>query len=273
VYSFVPLPRGLVALVLLLAAPLVAGELFPQPLHLTRQITDPVVGTTTIVDEYYVGNRAVSLSGDVTAIADYGEGTLTRIDHAAGVYSITRFDDLARAVERSSPAPLGAAAERRAWNVERREPGAVAGRPADLVRLTPPAGRRNEGLVRVDVALDRSITLPRAAIEVIAGIAWPARRHEEHGLLLQALGGGGELRAAAAAHSATLPLPLRQSSTYVVGSDTLTIVSEIVRVGSELPPAGRLLIPHGARLEEDVIVRLPVMLEQIDAAPPHSPRQ
>jgi hypothetical protein len=40
------------------ALPAVAAPvLFPTPLHITREVTDPVTATTTVVDEYCHGNR------------------------------------------------------------------------------------------------------------------------------------------------------------------------------------------------------------------------
>ena len=43
-----------------------AETLFPSPLHLTRRITDPLSGATSIVvEEYCSGNRVVTIQGRV----------------------------------------------------------------------------------------------------------------------------------------------------------------------------------------------------------------
>ncbi|HEX6088023.1 MAG TPA: hypothetical protein VF266_26070 [Thermoanaerobaculia bacterium] len=108
--------------------------LFPAPLHLTREVTDPIGGSKTVIEEYCHGNRVVSVSGSRTAIAEYDKGTVTTIDFAAGTYSIATFDELAKA-----------------W----RTPRAAA---APAMRVTP----------------DRRHTISREAAEVLLGIAYPA---------------------------------------------------------------------------------------------------
>lgn len=54
--------------------------LFPSPLHLTRQISDPVSQSTSIVDEFCYANRVVSVSNDRTSIVDFATRELTTID-------------------------------------------------------------------------------------------------------------------------------------------------------------------------------------------------
>lgn len=73
-----------------------AEPLFPAPLHITRQIQDPLAGTTVVLDEYGYGNRLVSVRGSKTSIADYERGELTEIDRDTATYSVTRFEALAR---------------------------------------------------------------------------------------------------------------------------------------------------------------------------------
>jgi hypothetical protein len=108
--------------------------LFPAPLHLTREVTDPIGGSKTVIEEYCHGNRVVSVSGSRTAIAEYDKRTVTTIDFAAGTYSIATFDELAKA-----------------W----RTPRAAA---APAMRVTP----------------DRRHSVSREAAEVLLGIAYPA---------------------------------------------------------------------------------------------------
>ena len=78
---------------------LAAGPLFPAPLHLTRQVQDPISERTTVFDEYASGNRLISVRGSRTSIADYEKGELIEIDRDAGTYSVTRFDAIARATK------------------------------------------------------------------------------------------------------------------------------------------------------------------------------
>jgi len=73
------------------------GALFPTPLHLVRRIEDPISHTTTTLDEYCYGDRIVTVNGSRVAIADYGEQRLTEIDHARAAFSITPFQDIAKA--------------------------------------------------------------------------------------------------------------------------------------------------------------------------------
>ena len=44
--------------------------LFPQPVHLTRQITDPFAAAPVVVEQYCYGNRVVTVRGARTTIAD-----------------------------------------------------------------------------------------------------------------------------------------------------------------------------------------------------------
>src|SRR5262245_33193591 len=74
-----------------------AEPLFPTPLHITRQVHDPITDRTFVLDEYAQGNRLVSVSGAKTSIADYEKGELTEIDRDTATYSVTRFDAIAKA--------------------------------------------------------------------------------------------------------------------------------------------------------------------------------
>ena len=39
-----------------------ATTLFPTPLHLTRQVQDPISGSTVVLNEYAYGNRLISVN-------------------------------------------------------------------------------------------------------------------------------------------------------------------------------------------------------------------
>ncbi|HEY0788247.1 MAG TPA: hypothetical protein VGE86_06360, partial [Thermoanaerobaculia bacterium] len=143
-----------------------AEPLFPQPLHLTREIHDPVTGSVTVVDEYFFGSRAVSVAPDATVIVDYARGESTRIERR-GTYSVASLDDLARAM---------AAGRRRrsagttAWSLREGERGRRGTREVIVYRA---ADRIDRPRVQIEIAVDRSVALTRAGAEVIAGAAWP----------------------------------------------------------------------------------------------------
>ncbi|HUP49909.1 MAG TPA: hypothetical protein VNA04_14070, partial [Thermoanaerobaculia bacterium] len=89
---------ALVAAFLVAAVALPApAVLFPEPLHLVREIEDPISGTTVRIHEYCAGDRIVTVNGSLVVIADYGRQELTEVDRNAGTFSITSFADLARA--------------------------------------------------------------------------------------------------------------------------------------------------------------------------------
>jgi len=56
-----------------------AATLFPQPLHLVREITDPISRATIKVDEYCLGNRIVSANRVRSVIVDYDKQTVTEM--------------------------------------------------------------------------------------------------------------------------------------------------------------------------------------------------
>src|SRR5260370_2822541 len=69
--------------------PAIGGEpLFPKPIHLVREIDDSLSARPQRVDEYYFGDRVVTVRGARTAIADYGKQERTEIGRASATYSI-----------------------------------------------------------------------------------------------------------------------------------------------------------------------------------------
>lgn len=133
---------------LVVSSSLGAGTLFPTPLHLVRRIDDPISRTSATIEEFCFGDRIVSVSvnGSRVAISDYGAQLLTEIDHATATYSVTRFDDIAKA--------------------------------------RPKADDR--GKATVTVSVNRSIPLTKDAVEAIVGAAYPNRRDSRHEKILAA---------------------------------------------------------------------------------------
>ena len=134
-----------------------AQPLFPVPLHLSRSVDDPLSRSTTTVDEYCVGNRIIAIHGDRTSIADYGKSELLEIDRGKGTYSITRFDELAKAWARNGDArraaPKSASVEQPGPSIRKLGSGTVAGRPVDRMEADVADGETSK--TKVVVGVDR----------------------------------------------------------------------------------------------------------------------
>jgi hypothetical protein len=103
-----------------------------------------------MLHEYCAGNQVVTVQGDAVVIADYGKQELVEIDRAAGTYSVTPFDEIARAQSQYAR---------------------KASEPGD---------------VKVSIRIDESISLSRGALEVLIGAAYPNRHRAEHDSILNA---------------------------------------------------------------------------------------
>ena len=199
---------------------LAAEVLFPKALHLTRRIEDPVSKAPIIVEEYCVGNRVVTVRGDTVVIADYGLQQLTEIDHSSGTYSITRFEEIAKAA--TEPVPYAATA--RATTRQIGVTTAESGRSVDRVEVITDQ-------LRIEVSVDRAVQLRRPALDVLLGAAYPHRPSLQHDLIAQAAG---------------LGLPTEQIITHVFEERAVTVRNVITRVGEEVIPLELLAIPAGA---------------------------
>jgi hypothetical protein len=250
------------------AAAVVAADspLFPTPLHISREIDDPVSGRTHTVEEYYAGNRAISVSGERVAISDYAAGTLTEIDHAAGTWSVTRFESIAaaRAALRGSTSPRPPS-DADHLQVETVTPRRLAGRVAETLGATFDRGE----LRRIEVSYDPQIELSREAVEVIIGAAWP----NEPGPASRAsvaMGRTREIGVATSDPSARAPryrLPLGQVLEYVIDGERLRVETRAVIVDAALPPTDRITIPSDAQEVENHLVRMHRLSEELDRLP------
>ncbi|MCM2314883.1 MAG: hypothetical protein NDJ92_07010 [Thermoanaerobaculia bacterium] len=244
------------------------SPLFAEPLHLTREVSDPISGTSSRLEEFCFGNRVISILGTRTSIADYEVGELTEIDRAKGTYSITSFDVVARAL---SDGPIASANERGTRRAPEltdagvRSVGARGGRAFEATIVGADSTRK------VEVVVDQQLRLSRGAVEVLVGAAFPLRRTEENEIAIAAAGlvrGGAEKGSGLARDHA---LPLEQAVTWSLDGDTLRLVNRIVRVGSELPALELTAIPPGARLVTSGIVLRQQLLEELDRLPSASP--
>jgi hypothetical protein len=259
-------------LILSPAATVVAAErvLFPAPLHITRELSDPVSQKTSTIDEYCLGNRMVSVSGSRTAIADYAKAELTEIDFAAGTYSVTKFEQIARTEEKTAPSAarvsaLSAGAAREEWHFEPRGGSVIASRPAE----TTEAERKDENTHQtIRISADRQMTLGRGAIEAILGIGYPHRADSTGDVMLGALR-SHEKRvetngAASASASEEFHLPLEQVFRFEAGGEAMETRNVVVQLGTELVPPEALTIPSGAKLVESKAVAMQRLLEELD---------
>lgn len=268
-----PAPGG-VLLAAILCFPLLAAAqpqsrlLFVSPLHLTRQVSDPISGTTSTLDEYCAGNRVVSVRDSRTSIADYDKGTLTEIDRAKGTYSVTTFDAIARALPEArdtSTRKTGGSGTPELVD-EGVKPVGNRGGHAFVARVSEPNASR-----KVEVVVDQQVKLSRDAVEVLVGAAFPLRRSVESEVALEA---SGRDRASGKSANETTndhSLPLEQIVTWEIDGETLRVENRIVRVGNESPPPDLIAIPPGAQLVESEIVLRKKMLEDLDRLPSANP--
>jgi hypothetical protein len=241
---------SLAASVLALPA-LAADVLFPSPMHLTRQVNDSLGGSTAVVEQYCYGNRVVSVNGAMTTIADYGKGELTEIDREAGTYSVTRFDEVAKALRIGSPvAPV-----KGQWKL--RDGGLTQLRTTRANASME--GELSEGDVtrHTRVAVDRTIKLSKDALDVLIGAAYPNSRKVEDAVILEA---------AKARDSAAYALPVEQHHTFTIDGQRAEIRDFVTRVGEEVVPSDLVAIPPDARLVQSRLLQRMHAFEQLESA-------
>jgi len=256
---------ALVYITVVVQAANAAGPLFPTPLHITRQLHDPISGTTTVLNEYGYGNRLISVRGSVTSIADYEKGVLTEIDREAGTYSVTTFDALAKATQKFGPAATSSAQKPLR---PLRTVGAKltkGGRTADFFEGDIDAGADKQTL---EIGVDRTVPVSKDALEVLLGSAYPGVRLRQHEAVLSA----ASQRTASSQPTAAYALPIEQIFRYEIDGQRLEYRNSVIRVSSDPPPADVASIPAGARLVVSRIVAVSRELDLIDHPPPLLPR-
>lgn len=243
-----------------------AGVLFPAPLHITREITSPFSNEKKVIDEYCHGNRVISISGRRTAIADHAKGEVTVIDFAAGTYSVTTFQSLAR-LHQGTTAAATPESQRQNWQVESRGGRAVGSRSGETFE----AERQNAGArQRIRVTADRELRLSRAAAEALLGTGYPNTRDDAAEILLESLR-AKERRVSANANQspdAEYAFPLEYSNAFELDGQTIETRNVVLRVGSELPPPDLITVPPGARLVESEAVLARRLADELDRPSP-----
>lgn len=239
-----------------------------EPLHLRTEVHDPISGSDTTIDQYCTGNRVVSVTAGRVAIADYARQELMEIDRDAATFSITSFNDIARAAA-LMPQPRSAAT---ATAMESRPLPArrsADGRPLDAFEFTH---RDRTEVLTIEVAVDRQVALSAAALEALIGAAFPNRRGPLHDAVLRAAGSSSTPgRRMQTASDASLALPVEQTVTTEIDGERLTYRSRTMAVDRELPPSHVVMIPPGSKRVESRLVAVPRMVDAIDDVGPPSP--
>ena len=219
-----------------------AGVLFPEPLHITREVDDPITESKAVVEEFFTANRVIRVSGSRVAITDYDRQEIIVIDRAAKTYSITPFAEIAKAdktAAATTPPSLRALGARLSF----------IGTSVDAYEIASP------GLV-IEVSIDRKVTLSREAAEAVLGASYPNRRTVHH---------DATLRAARTAD--TYGLPSEQTVRFKVGGESIVQRIRVARVDRQLPADDLTAIPPGSQRVESPIVLLPRLMKQLDELP------
>jgi len=248
---------AVVCLLLGVSSAFAADALFPHPVHLVRRIEDPFARMPKTVDQYCYGSSIVTVNGRKVTITDYASQQVTEIDHAHDTYSITRFDEIAkvtsarRPVHATTPAP---------WRVT---PLGVkrsaAGRSVDSFAM-------ESGATKMEIGIDRSVTISRDGAEALIGAAYPNERRDEHDSILKAA--AGPSRRATTGEPA-FGIPSEKSITVATESGPMTVRDSVLRIDGDLPPRDVLLIDPGATRVESRLVRFDREMHDADTLPSH----
>ena len=231
---------AIAALAFATAGAAAAATLFPEPLHITRQIEDGVTRSRVTVEEYCEGNRIVAVRGDHVAIADYARRELTEIDRAAGTWSVTTFAAIASA----QPAQR----DRHTWRSERAEHGARF--------------RRDDGLAELAIDVDRSVALTREGLESLIGAVDP-QTHDARQEAIRAVAAGATAGSSKSG-SRDSALPLRQTLTE---GDRTIAATEVLHVDGVQVPPQLIRIDVAMRRVESTRLRVAAAAAGLDALP------
>ena len=167
----------------IVAATASAAVLFPEPLHIVRESTDPISGMTSTVHEYCSGDRIATVNGSVTVIADYARGEITEIDRSRGTFSITSFADIVRASVSHGAQPVAKSMSvARALGLKQ----SADGRQLESYEFASTEGDQQ---TVVTVSVDRKTLISSAAAEALIGAAFPNRRSFVHDAIMKILSG------------------------------------------------------------------------------------
>lgn len=236
----------------ILPASAASKVLFPAPLHITREVVSPVSKTRSVVEEYCSGNRVVSVSGSRTAIVDYDRNEMTAIDFAAGTYSITKFEEIAKANQGIGGGmnAVALAGDAREWKIEPRGGSVVASRPGETIEAERKVNHLRQS---IRVTADQQLALSRGAVEALLGSSYPNAPDAAARVVLDALRKDADYR-----------LPLEHIVRFDLDGEIVESRSVVLRVGSELAPPDVLAIPPGAKLVETGAVAARKQLDELE---------
>lgn len=243
-----------------------APAMFPKPLHMVRRVEDPFAKKPVVVDQYCTGDRIVTVSGKRVTIVDYAQQQVTEIDHDAATYSVTRFDEIARAKAPSSraasAAPQTASAAPKVTPLGVRS--SAGGRSVDSFEIEMQR-------MKIVAGVDRSVPLSRDAFEALIGAAYPNARRPEHDALVGAAAGPGtrgRIASNSTAETSDYGLPAEQTVT-VQNEDgsTITTKTSLLHLDGDLPPPALLNIEPGAKRVESRITRFAHEMHEADTIP------
>lgn len=247
---------------LAVALPLAADDvpLFPTPLHLVRRVDDPISGRASEVDEYCAGNRIITVDrdGSRVVIVDYERQELLQIDRAASTYSVARFDEIA-AANRLTEARASSAQQQEWKTTPAGMKASQAGRNADAFEIEGPA-------IRIDLKVDRQVSLSRRAFDALTGAAYPNRVTAQQEAIARASMRSAEFAAAKSVE--TYGIPLEQVMTFDDGGRPLTIRNVVVSLTNDLPPPELLAIPAGAKLVPSRAARILKSMKELKEPAP-----
>jgi hypothetical protein len=263
------LPLTVIAFTVLAAFASADTLLFPKPLHLTREVVDPITGKTSHLEQYCLANRVVSIAGSRTVIADYDRSEVTEIDREHGTYSVTPFSTVAsarphRKVIRAASTAAGSAAPA----MEHRGTDRRAGRSVDLY-----AGDDAAHALHAEIAVDQSAALSRDAFDVLVGAAYPGEGDASTELIRSAsrrpVSGASSNGATVngTSVSESYGLPIEQTTRWEVNGRTITATNRVTRLSDDVAPSDLVAIPPGARRVDSRIVVTAREIEQLDALP------
>lgn len=265
-----PLPSFLVFCLFSIVPLHAADLLFPTPLHLTRRVHESIGGGTVVVEQYCYGNRVITIRGPVTTIADYDKSELTEINREDGTYSISRFDQVAKALHpKSMPVVATSSSTKQPWELRKvGRAGALSTRSTDIFE----ADRKDDGVTRhVRIGIDGSVSLSKDALDVLTGSAFPATPKEEDAAIASAAKAHAPAAASQSAGGTKAAerygLPVEQLFRFEAEGQQAEYRDVVVRVGAEVPPADLVAIPPDAKLVESRLLTTTRMIDAIDRLP------
>ena len=254
------------------AIPLTAQKapLFPEPLHVSRTVEDPLMNGPVTIEEYYFGNRVVSVLGQKVVIADYDRGDMTEIDRQAGTYSVTTFEQLAALNAIGAQKQATATEEQLELQVAQRRSDSRASESYEAKPKKP-----HGNLKKLEIGVDRNVKLSRDAVEVMVGAAYPRVRSLETDFFLRGAspsptGPVARTQSAGGRGVADHSLPVDQIVSFDFDGQEIVVRNRIVRVQREAPPADAIAIPPGARLVESNAVTAARTIQDIEPTPTKS---